>query len=252
MSGSFEKLRMNIALKQPVKNADPSGKLTLLDYSQNNMSASVSGYASGTLAFTGEMFDYSMLSTDFDEVSTDDKVRIRSLIEPDSFTLAENPWAVNGPSYFHEHEIKTQSPLDDARLSIEISLVDSLSSDISMIFSSYDALSNAIGDPSLDFSPDYPSLAVLRDVYFNRISEKLNFRKFFDFYKWFDMSVSTFIEQLVPAKTKYKGTNFVVESHLLERHKNMYFHNEMYMGDLKIVDNQRLLLQQIETSVKKY
>jgi uncharacterized protein with NRDE domain len=109
----------------------------------------------------------------------------------------------------------------------------------------------AIGSPELDFSPDYPSLEAMRDVYFNRLSDRINFKKFLEFYRWFDISISTFVEQLVPAKTKYKGTNYVIESHMLERHKKQYYHNEMYMGQKQII-NDKLLVQQIASTLKKY
>jgi len=92
-----------------------------------------------------------------------------------------------------------------------------------------DTLGDAIGRPELMFSPDYPDLQNLSDVYFNRLIEKLNFKKFFEFYRWFDSSISTFIEQLVPGKTRYKGTNFVIESHMLERHKMQSLHYNNYI-----------------------
>jgi hypothetical protein len=42
---------------------------------------------------------------------------------------------------------------------------------------------------------------------------------------------------LIPYKTKYKGTNFIVESHLLERHKHQYHHSKNYLGDKVVVRN---------------
>jgi hypothetical protein len=38
------------------------------------------------------------------------------------------------------------------------------------------------------------------------------------------------IAQLVPRKTNYLGTNFVIESHMLERPKMEYHYSEMYLG----------------------
>jgi hypothetical protein len=74
-----------------------------------------------------------------------------------------------------------------------------------------------LGDPDLLFSPDYPNLEVLRNIYFNRLTDKINVKSFFELYRWFDTSIGTFIEQLIPQKTKFFGTNFVIESHMLER-----------------------------------
>ena len=119
------------------------------------------------------------------------------------------------------------------------------------MFSSLDVMNDMIGRPELMFSPDYPDLERLRDVYFNRLSDKPNFRKFLEFYRWFDMSISTFIEQLLPSKTIFKGANFVIESHMLERHKNMYRHSGNYLGARQVIEDS-LLVQQIVGKLKKY
>ena len=91
----------------------------------------------------------------------------------------------------------------------------------------------------------------MRDVYFNRLSGKPDFRRFLEFYRWFDMSISTFIDQLVPSKTLFKGTNYVVESHMLERHKNIYRHSGNYLGDRQVIQDS-LLVQQIVGKLRKY
>jgi len=121
------------------------------------------------------------------------------------------------------------------------------------MFSTFDAIDNALGAPELVYSPDYPDLERLRNVYFNRLSQKINFRDFFEFFRWFDKSLGTFIEQLIPKKTRFKGTNFVVESHMLERAKLEYFSAEIYLGEedrSRIKDT--LLLQQIVGTIRKY
>jgi hypothetical protein len=220
VSGSFQKLRLDTLQKQSAKNADGSGALELLDFSQNNKHATVTGYLSGSNVFMGDMFSYSYISPMFDEACTDDKIRVRSF--QDASLVAENPWAVDAPSYLSNDMFLQEEPQDDLRLSIEFSMMDSLDKDIISMFSSLDTLNNVLGSPELLYSPDYPDLDNLRDVYFNRLSDKPDFRKFLEFYRWFDFSISSFVEQLVPSKTLYKGTNFVVESHMLERHKSLY------------------------------
>lgn len=251
MSGSFEKLRMNVILRQSNKLADASGNYFLDDDSLNGNVASVSGYSSGATAMVGSLFSYGHLSPSFDEMSQDDKVRVRSYSDLNSAEAKDSPWAVQAPSYLYRNLFVSEEPMDDTRLSIEFSLVDSLNKDIVNMFATFDSLNNAIGDPELAFSPDYPALEDLRDVYFNRLSDKLNFRSFFEFYRWFDNTVSTFIDQLIPAKTRYKGTNFVIESHMLERHKKQYYHNEMYMGEKQVI-NDSLLIQLLSMVIKKY
>jgi hypothetical protein len=118
------------------------------------------------------------------------------------------------------------------------------------VFSELDELSNMIGDPALSSSPDYPDLENLRNIYFNRIGEKLNFKAFFEFYKWITMSVSSFIDQLLPHKTNYRGINSVIESHVLERHKITYT-NESLVSENARGRLDAMLLTTIDGAVNK-
>lgn len=233
VSGSFGKLRIDAMGKQSTRYPSATGEITFTDFSQNELHMSGSGFTYGTKALASDMFSYGMLSSHFDEFATTEKIRIRSFENPEYFS--ENPWAGPAPTYLYQSLFQEEAPQDDLRLSIEFSLVDALNKDIINMFSTFDALGDAIGNPNLMFSSEYPDLQTLRDVYFNRLQDKLNFKKFLEFYRWFDVSISTFIEQLIPSKTRYKGTNFVVESHILERHKNEYRHYENYFGKDRVV-----------------
>jgi len=247
-SGSFERLRMSSLEKQNVRTANANGNIVFLDFSQNDIHMTGSGFTPLLTASVGELYERSYLSPYFDEYSSSEKIRIRGF--QDEKYLGDAPWATLGAvTEYPADEI----PLDDPRLSIEFSLIDSLNKDIINMFATFEELSSAIGNPNLMFSQDYPDLEKLRNIYFNRLSEKLNFKSFFEFYRWFDTSISTFIEQLVPRKTKFKGTNFVIESHMLERHKLQYLSNEIYLGDSlrsKIKDS--LLIQQVVGNIRRY
>lgn len=250
VEGSFRKLRLDTLQKQPERYADSNGDIRFLDFSLNSMLTTTgSGFATGSKVLVGDLLHYTYLSPMFDEAATDDKIRIRSF--QDANLLAENPYAVATPTYLSNQFFLQEEPQDDLRLSIEFSMVDSLDRDMVNMFSSFDFLNDALGSPENMFSPDYPDLDRLRDVYFNRLSGKPDFRKFLEFYRWFDVSISTFVDQLIPSKTNYKGTNFVVESHLLERHKNSYRHSNNYLGNKEIIEDS-LLVQQIVGKIGKY
>lgn len=251
VSGSFQKIRLDTLQKQAVSEryADSGGSIKFRDFSLNTVETIGTGFGAGTKVLIGDLFSYSHISPAFDEAATDDKVRIRSFESLE--LLNENPNAVPAPSYLSEASFLQEEPQDDLRLSIEFSMMDSLDRDIVSMFSSLDVFNDYIGRPELMFSPDYPDLEVLRDVYFNRLSSKPDFRKFLEFYRWFDTSVSSFIEQLIPSKTAFKGTNFVVESHMLERHKNIYRHSVNYLGQKQVIEDS-LLVQQIVGKFKKY
>ena len=217
-------------------------------YSENGFSLTGSGFPIDSESVVGEIFDLSYLSPYFDEASSNEKVRVRSY---NDFELVEQtPWAALAPVY----EITpSEQPTDDVRFIIEFSLIDALNRDIVAMFATLDAIDNALGAPELLFSPDYPDLDRLRNVYFNRIKEKLNFQAFFEFFRWFDTSIGTFIQQLIPRKTRFKGTNFTIESHMLERHKQEYLSSEIYLGDsIRRNLDAVILLQQIAGNVRKY
>jgi hypothetical protein len=247
-SGSFERVRIDTFSKQEDRTANASGGIRFLDFSLNNLHLSGTGFPTGGKSLLGEIFDHSYFSPYFDEAATDEKIRVRGFNDLELVNTA--PWISIAPV----HEIvASERPTDDVRLSIEFSLIDALNRDIITMFSTLDAIDNAIGSPELVYSPDYPDLARMREVYFNRIQEKLNFQGFFEFFKWFDQSLGRFIEQLIPRKTLFKGTNFVVESHMLERNKIEYLSPEIYLGES---DRNRfrdvLLLQQISGVIRKY
>lgn len=253
-SGSFEKVRVDTLGKQDTRRAiataslGPLGTITFLDFSLNGLHMTGSGFPIDEDCARGELFDISYLSPYFDEAATNEKVRIRSF--KNQRLVDRTPWASVAPVY---EIVKSEQPTDDVRFSIEFSLIDALNRDIVTLFATLRAIDDALGAPELVFSPDYPDIETLRNVYFNRIREKLDFKSFFEFFRWFDTSIGTFISQLIPRKTNFKGTNYVIESHMLERSKLEYLYSEIYLGE---EDRSRirdvLLLQQLEGSVRKY
>lgn len=221
-SGSFGRLRLD-SLGDKCTTADAMGAVLFYDTSLNGRHMSGSGFVPSELPLASEVIDHSFISPYFDEAVTDEKVRIRSLEVPD----VETPDALTAPLY----ELpRGEEPTDDTRLSIEFSLVDALNRDIVSMFADLGSLDSALGNPELALADDYPDMARLRDQYFNRLSSKLDFKAFLEFFRWFDGSVSTFIQQLVPRKTRFKGTNFVIESHMLERAKIAYRHSDAYLS----------------------
>lgn len=220
-SGSFGRLRLESLTDKCTVPTD-AGDVVFYDVSMNGQHMSGSGFEPGVSPLVNEVMDHSFLSPYFDEAVTDEKVRIRSLKVLDP----EMPLAVAAPLY----ELpKDEEPTDDTRLSIEFSLVDALNRDIMTMFSDLDVLAGSLGNPELALADDYPDLARLRDLYFNRLSSKLDFKAYLEFFRWFDGSVGTFVSQLVPRKTRFRGTNFVIEPHVLERAKVAYRHGDLYL-----------------------
>ena len=225
-SGSFERLRIDASTEQLITGSDALGNIDIFDYSQNNYSLSGTNFPVQTSLIYPEKFYFSYLSPYFDEASTTNKIRIRSFENFED--VEQTPWAQVAPVY----ELpKSELPTDNTKFTIDFSLVDALNQDIVTIFSTFDELDNVLGNPELIFSQDYPGLQNLRDIYFNRLTNKISYKQFVEFFKWIDTNIGNFVYQLIPKKTKFMGTNFVIESHMLERSKFQYQYEDIYLGD---------------------
>jgi hypothetical protein len=223
VENSFEKLRLEVFTKQQELSTDSSSTLEFIDNSLNGMNFTLESAGSDNTILIPQTISYSYLSPYIDENVSNEKIRIRSYQNIVDNNIEK--WSTVAPVY----EIPlSEKPIDNNGLSIEISPIDALNKDIMTIFSTFKQLESSIGSPELLYSYDYPQLEKLRDIYFNRISGIVNFKSFFGFFRWFDQSMSRFIEQLIPKTTNYKGMNFVVSSHVLERNKFEYKRPTMY------------------------
>jgi len=248
VSGSWNRLRLDVSTDQPDTTTDSTGKLHLTDFTQNNLGMSGSGFLSSTTVVVPEQYRFSFMSPKIDQGVTTNKVRIRGF--QDASKVEASPWANQSPvtevNPFEESS-------DSTKLSIDFSIIDSLDQDIMTIFSSLEELNNILGDPNLQFASDYKGLETIRDLYFNKLNDKINIKGFFEFYKWFDTNIGTFVERLLPRKTDFLGTNFVIESHLLERAKVQYHSEDIYLGeDIRSGLKDKILLQLITGKIGLY
>ena len=249
-SGSFERLRVNLSCDQPVTKSLSDRTMQIFDFSQNNLHASGTGFEASKQVIKPERFDYMILAPRFELATDPNKIRIRSFQQISNIrdTNMNNATAFAPLYSIPENE----KPKDDRRLSIEVSSVQALNEDIMNIFSTLNTMDNAIGNPELVFSEQYQSLAHLRKIYFNRLDEKMSLTKFFEFFKWFDQTIGDLLEELIPSSTRYLGTNFVVESHALERAKFTYKYSDMYVGILDRREASVIFLQQFLGTLKKF
>ena len=256
-TGSFERNRLDVSTDQVDISSDDVGNITLFDFSQSEIpsGSNIMGAPWGAFDLEGtpdqtytfnsgsyyhmsgsnfdissdvikpERFDYGMIDPKFDEHSVDNKIRIRSFQQ---YKNVQEFGGEVGPIY---EILPSEKPQDDTRFSIDMSAVQALNEDIVKIFATLEALDNALGAPELVFATEYPDLRRLREVYFNRLTGKIQTKAFFEFFKWFDSSIGSIIEELIPRKTKFMGLNFVIESHMLERAKLGYSYEDVYLGE---------------------
>jgi hypothetical protein len=249
-SGSFQKLRMDMSLTQPETITNGTGQITLTDFSQNGFVGNGTLFPVTSSVFTPKMFHYSYISPLLDEAATNEKVRIRSFQDMSSIESQETTYAYQAPVY---EILQDQIPEDNAKFSIDFNIVDSLNQDIINMFSALDLFNNALGAPNLMFSSDYPDLEVLRNIYFNRLTSDINVRGYFDFFKWFNTNIGKFIQQLLPRKVKFKGVNYVIESHMLERPKIEYHFEDYLIGPQnRSRQKEQLYVQIVDSLLRKY
>lgn len=240
-TGSFGRLRMDVTTDQPITSSDGTGAVVLFDFSQNNLHFTGSLFPTSSRVIFPAREYFSYLTPKFDDGVSDLKVRIRGYQQLDENGLGQSSYASVAPAY----EIPdNEKPTDNSRFTIDFSVVDFLNEDIvSSMFSTFDNLETSIGKTSEMYEDTYKGLEVLSDLYFNRLTDKINLKSFFEFYKWFDNNIGTFLGQLLPRKTRFLGTRFVIESHMLERARVRYQSGEQYL-----VESQRSLQRQVSTS----
>ena len=136
-----------------------------------------------------------------ENVQSSDMVNVLSQQDQDVFTRDSRP--VN---YF---------------FAFEKSMAQAVSVEMINYFATLKDINNIIGAPVNRYRPEYKGLKILRQRFFERVSnDVIDFDKFYEFYKWFDTSLSTMIQQLVPASADFaENVRTLIESHVLERSK---------------------------------
>lgn len=183
------------------KTTNVSGSITFVEISQNVSASSLTGVnlLPSSNPFERFLFDYSFIAPP-DYGWNEDKIR--------SFASVEVP---EGDAY-----------ADDYDLALEFNMVDALNEDISQLFSSVDPFNFSVGLPVNRYRDSYVEIDSLRAIYFKRLQGRLNFRIFSDMLQFFDRSFVDMVEKLIPARAIWRGEEFVVQSHMLERPKHQW------------------------------
>jgi hypothetical protein len=232
-TGTFGRLRVDASVDQEITSSDIAGFLQIFDFSQNNLVMSGNSFEADYAVIKPETFYYSHLAPNFDQSTTNNKVRVRTLQRPEEYPNINT--ARLAPVY---DVIRSEEPEDDRRFLIEYSVVKALNEDIVRLLGDLDFFNNSLGKPSFLYDEFYPDIDQLRKIYFNRLTEKLNYKVFFDLFKWFDTSYTDLIASLMPKQTQFLGINYTIESHMLERHRMRYLYDQQYTLGTVAVQNE--------------
>jgi len=244
-SGSFERLRIDVSTDQGTTGSNGNGSIKLFDFSQNRLHMSGSGFEPNKRLIKNENFQINRISPNIDLLQTDEKVRVRSLLDPlstDSFTQLAPVYTLGADTSIN----------DDNRFSIEYSAVKALNEDIISLIGDTQFLDNSLGHTALLFDNIYPDIEKLSNVYFNRLTGQMNLRTYVELFKWFDSSLTTLLSQIIPRKTNFLGVNYVIESHLLERNRHRYLFDKQYLGPERPKEDLDLFLTALSATIKRF
>ena len=234
IDGGWERLRVAHDFYQEANNFDENCAITIDDLAQNGLTSSfrcafgnatIGGTPpkpSGSQALGSVPVYYSIINPNFDQFITTNKIRVNSYQDQE---LAERRGVKFGPMYDPDE----LTAVDDRRFSIEMSSVQRINEDMVNIISDLGYFNSVLGAPELEYAVTYPELDAIREKYFNRLTEKVNYKSLYDFFKWFSINFSPMIDRLMPNTVQFFGVNFVIESHFFERHKYEYKQGDVHV-----------------------
>lgn len=197
--------------------SDANGRFTVADISSGSAAftrfGALSSLLNGQYTARGDNFTPSSttaIDKDFvmssrlnlpENVQSEDMVRVLTAQEQDVFTNESRP--VN---YF---------------FAFEKSMAQVISEEIINYFADLTTFHNLIGAPVNKYREEYKEIKLLRNRFFEKVGNtEIDFDRFYEFYKWFDSSMSIMLNQLVPASAEFSDSvRTVIESHALERSK---------------------------------
>ena len=222
-TGAFNRLRIDASCDQATTSSDGSGNIRIFDFSQNDLHFSGSGFETNKEVIKPYLTSINRVSPRFDLLQVNNKVRVRGLDNPSE---TDPDYVISGPVY----EIyDTDEIIDDVRFGIEHSIVKALNEDIMTTVGDSQYIDNSLGQPVDLFNDSYSNFDHLNQVYFNRLTGKMDFMRTYDVFRWVDIALTNLVESILPKRTKFMGINYVIESHILERGKMRYRGSESFM-----------------------
>jgi hypothetical protein len=158
-------------------------------------------------------------SIKIDEPNSNNKVNIIS------YSNEENREATNNFNNFPSNSVPKFFNYDTVnRVSIDMSIVKTINSDISKIISDLNDFSSKINNNMSIYEYSYKNLEEIKNLYFEKFSdsEYINYSSIGNVFKYFDNIMNSILYDIVPSRVRFEGFNLVYESHALERHKYEY------------------------------
>lgn len=108
-------------------------------------------------------------------------------------------------------------------LSVEMSNVKHLNEDIDLYTASVDTVNSLVSNNDILYCESYQGLNDLSNTYFKRhTSSRIDNQPLVRIFRFCDNILNSMLKDFVPDNMIFFGTNYVIESHSLERHKYTY------------------------------
>jgi hypothetical protein len=202
-----------------------------------------------TTGYSAKSYGFTPSSTEFilkEELITNKKQHFENLQGIDTIeVLSSDDVGVS--------DVKKPSSI---KLAVENSMYQVVSDEMMNLFSTVNAYAFKFTVPNNKYLPEYKKLIETRNSFFENVTEKPNFEKYIEFYKWIDTSLGTLVDQLLPENSSDIGSlKTTVESHILERNK--YGHilplrvqpNNVYSSGITIIKTDTLANSSKEKSL---
>lgn len=192
-----------------------SGEFTLLDAASGSIELANDGYMSDYIynSFTGYGKHFA---------PEKEKVVRTRFINTAEMELPENISPDDLIQIIGEYEdlFERERKFVDYYYVLEKSFYNVISKEMIAWLGTVKEFNNLLGNPKNRYRENYEGLELLRTLFFRNVENEPDFNKFVTFYKWIDDSVSSIVENLVPASMKFNPSVMnIVESHALERNK---------------------------------
>ena len=193
-------------------------------FSVADESSGSNAVASATNGWLGTLLNQQYSARGFDFAPSSTTVLDKDYIIAARQTLPENIYSTDMVKVFSQAEqevFQIDSRPINYYFAFEKSLYQNISEEILNYFATLKDLNTLIGAPVNRYRQEYKGLKFLREKFFATVgNEIIDFDKFYEFYKWFDSSLTVMLQQLVPASTDFApNVRTMIESHVLERSK---------------------------------
>jgi hypothetical protein len=157
------------------------------------------GFATSSTKAIDRQFLYSAKQRNFGVLMSSDGVTIKN--DANTLLFSDDDVSDN----FYSFEKSYQGVISEEMLNMFASLIE---------------FNDLIGYPIDGYKRSYKEMAKLARLFFEKMENRVEPEKFFDFYKWIDSSIMFALGQLFPASAKFSETSRnIIESHVLERNK---------------------------------